>query len=183
MRTLYTIVNDYLLRYWARVTDYGMAGKRIKTTKTYLKNLVKHAKWLVTRNETVSEAVEGIRKDSKKLAKTVANGAPSGAQKIARKLTEEARHAYNEHHYESAEELLRTAIVEDSKYALALTYLGHTLYKQDKLEEAVRYWTKATIAQPDSDAAQRAQRKITMVTKKHVQVSTWLAEYMESLRR
>ncbi len=160
-----------------------MAGKRIKTTKTYVKNLVKHAKWLITRHETVSEAVEGIRKDSKKLVKTVANGAHTSGAKTARKLTEEARHAYNEHRYESAEELLRTAIVEDTKYALALTYLGHTLYKQNKVEEAVRYWTKATIVDPASDAAQRAQRKITMAGKKHRQLSTWLTEYMESLKK
>jgi len=159
-----------------------MANKRIKTTKTYLKNMVKHAKWIITRNETVGEAIEGIRKDSKKLAKTVATGKTSAGGKTARKLTEEARHAYNEHRYESAEELLRTAIIEDPKYALALTYLGHTLYKQKKVEDAVQYWTKATIVDPDSDAASRAHRKLTMAAKQHKQMGTWLSEYVRKLK-
>ena len=160
-----------------------MTGKRIKTTKTYLKNLMKHAKWIITRDESVGEAIEIIRKDSKKLAKTVSTGAPSTGGKTARKLTEEARHAYNEHRYESAEELLRTAIVEDPKYALAFTYLGHTLYKQKKIEEAVRYWTKATIVDPESDAAARAHRKLALAGKQHKQLGTWLAEYMTNLKQ
>ncbi len=158
-----------------------MADKRIKTAKTFIKNVVKHGKWVITRNESMVEAVDGIRKDSKKLAKTVKTGAPSTSGKTARKLTEEARHAYNEHRYESAEELLRTAIVEDPKYALAYTFLGHTLYKQKKVEEAVRYWTKATIIDPDSDAAAKAQRKIVMAGKQHKQLNTWLNEYMSNL--
>jgi tetratricopeptide (TPR) repeat protein len=165
-----------------RVTDYGMANKRLKTTKTYFKNLVKHTKWVITRNESVGEAIQGVRKDSKKLAKSVTTGPPTTGGKIARKMTEEARHAYNEHRYESAEELLRSAIVEDPKYALAFTYLGHTLYKQRKIEEAVQYWTKATIIDPESDAAKRAQRKITMASKQHNQVGTWLNEYMNKLK-
>ncbi len=160
-----------------------MANKRIKSTRTFIKNVVKHGKWIITRNESVGEAIEGIRKDSKKLAKTVATGAPTTGGKTARKLTEEARHAYNEHRYESAEELLRTAIVEDPKYALAFTYLGHTLYKQKKVEEAVRYWTKATIVDPESDAAAKAQRKITMAGKQHKQLNTWLNEYMNELKK
>ncbi len=160
-----------------------MSSKRLKTTKTYVKNLVKHAKWVMKRDESILEAIDGIRKDSKKLARTVTTNATSTGGKTARKLTEDARHAYNEHRYESAEELLRTAIVEDPKYALALTYLGHTLYKQKKVEEAVRYWTKATIVDPDSDAAARAQRKLTMAGKQHKQLGTWLAEYMTNLKR
>jgi len=172
-----------LCPYTRAVADYSMANKRLKTTKTYLKNLAKHAKWIVTRNESVGEAIQGIRKDSKKLAKTVTTGAPTTGGKTARKITEEARHAYNEHRYESAEELLRSAIIEDPKYALAFTYLGHTLYKQGKIEEAVQYWTKATIIDPDSDAAKRAQRKITMAGKQHNQVGTWLAEYVNRLKK
>lgn len=160
-----------------------MAGKRFKTTKTYFKNLVKHAKWVITRDESIGEAIQGIRKDSKKLAKTVKAGALSTSGKTARKLTEEARYAYNEHRYDAAEELLRTAIVEDAKYALAYTYLGHTLYKQKKVEEAVRYWTKATVIDPDSEAARRAQRKITMAGKKHKQLNSWLNEYMDTLKK
>lgn len=160
-----------------------MAGKRIKTTKTFVKNLAKHAKWVLKRDESISEAIEGIRNDSKKLARTVKQGAPSTSGKTARKLTEEARHAYNEHRYADAEELLRTAIVEDSKYALAYTFLGHTLYKQKKVEEAVRYWTKATVIDPESEAAKRAQRKITMAGKQHKQLNTWLAEYMDGMKK
>jgi tetratricopeptide (TPR) repeat protein len=159
-----------------------MAGKRIKSTKTFLKNVAKHATWVVKREESIGEAIAGIRKDSRKLAKTVKSGTPSSGGKYARKLTEEARHAYNEHRYDEAEELLRSAIVEDTNYALAYTYLGHTLYKKNRVEEAIRYWTKATMVDPDSEAAQKAQRKIQVIAKQNSKMNAWIAEYMDSIK-
>jgi tetratricopeptide (TPR) repeat protein len=69
--------------------------------------------------------------------------------------------AYNAKNYDEAVEEFQYALECDPKYARALTYLGNTYYKMDRLPEAVKLWNRAVLAEPKSDAAKNAQGKLS----------------------
>ena len=69
--------------------------------------------------------------------------------------------AYNAKNYDEAVEEFEYALECDPKYARALTYLGNTYYKMDRLTEALKQWNRAVAAEPKSDAAKNAQAKLS----------------------
>ena len=134
-----------------------------KTTKTYAKNLGKHVKRVLLRQESLRDAVAGISSDSGKLSRAVKGNRKPGDHHMAARLVEKGRKAYNQKNYPGAEKFLRKAVLEDPQYALAYCYLGSTMYKLDCLREAILYWTKAMEAEPGSDAAARAERSLKRI--------------------
>ena len=83
---------------------------------------------------------------------------------------EHGRRYYNKKKYVKAEEYFRSAVMEDAGYALAHYYLGLALYKQDLSDKAIGCWTRAAKAEPGSDAALKAQKKLEFVRKHMNQV-------------
>ena len=142
-------------------------GKRFAASaKAYAKNLGKHVGRVVARRETAKEALAAVSKDSKKLGHALRKKEPRAGRKQAMRLVKEARQAYNEKNYSYAEELLRRAVRWDTGSALAHTYLGHALYQQGRIREAVLAWQQAIEADPISDAASKARRKLQHVSTK-----------------
>ena len=81
----------------------------------------------------------------------------------ARAWLEKGRRMYNKKHYHNAMEAFRTAIEYDPQDALGHYFLGLAYYKQEKTNEAVAAWRRAVDADPDSEAAEKARRKIEYV--------------------
>ena len=75
-------------------------------------------------------------------------------------LLRQGREAYNAKDYRRAETLFRDAIVQDGLYAKAYLYLGHSLYKQGRGDEAVGAWRNAVQTGEGSEAAKEAEAKI-----------------------
>ena len=69
--------------------------------------------------------------------------------------------AHNAKSYDEAEENFLYAIAHDGKYARALTYLGNTYYKMDQLPDALKMWGKAVASEPKSEAAKKAEAKLS----------------------
>ncbi|MCC6699609.1 MAG: tetratricopeptide repeat protein [Candidatus Hydrogenedentes bacterium] len=151
----------------------------VRTARTYVKNFFLHAKRMLFFQETFREAWEGISGDSSKLARAVKGSRKQGDHHLAARLVEKGRKAYNSKRYEAAEGYFRKAILEDTKYALAYSYLGSTMYKQEKLREAILYWTKAIEAEPGSDAATRAERSLKRVSMQKQEVITALEDRID----
>jgi len=139
-------------------------SKKLKSTlSAYAANLGKHAKRIVKRQESVGDAMSGVAHDTKKVGEAFAKTSRGSNWKEAERLTKKARQAYNGRNYEEAEDLFRLAIHADGKYALAHTYLGHALYKQGRVKEAIARWRRAIEVAPHSEAADKARRKIQHV--------------------
>ena len=150
-----------------------------KNARAYAKNLGKHIKRVVLRQESVRDAASGIADDSNKLARAVKGSRKPGDHHRAARYVEKGRKAYNQKRFAVAEEAFRKAILEDSKYALAHYYMGLAMYKQDKLREAITYWTNAVKLEPGSDAATRAEKSLTRVRMQQKDVITALEERLE----
>ncbi|MBI4556473.1 MAG: tetratricopeptide repeat protein [Candidatus Hydrogenedentes bacterium] len=137
-----------------------MVKSVFSNAKTFAKNVGKHVGRVILRRETTGDAIEEVRRDAQKMRTSVRDVAGKGDRKSAAHLTEEGRCSYNVKDYVSAEEFFRQAIRVDEKYALAYTYLGHTLYKKGKFRDAATMWRRAIVLEPDSDAAAKARRKL-----------------------
>ena len=74
---------------------------------------------------------------------------------------ETGRKYYNDKRYHKAERCFRKAIITDESYALAHYYHGLSLYQINRPSAAKFAWTRATEVDPDSEAAEKAQRKLT----------------------
>jgi tetratricopeptide (TPR) repeat protein len=79
---------------------------------------------------------------------------------------EKGRKFYNQKNFQKAEELFRRAVRLDPEYALAHYYHGLARYKLDKHREAIAAWKKSMEAEPGSDAAYKAEKKISYVKRK-----------------
>ncbi len=158
-------------------------GKKIfRRALTYAKNMGIHAARLVSREESTTDAIVGVARDTKKLGRAVVGKAkPSGDHREADRLVREGREAYNAHNYETAEEKFRSAIIVETKHALAYTYLGHTLYKQGRTREATGYWRQALQLDPDSKAGAKAIQKLRMMDRKRENVNEWVHDQSERL--
>lgn len=136
------------------------------SAKSYGKNLAKHVQRLTSKQESTVDALKGVVRDTKKLGKAAAGPKETMTdRKEAVHLTKNGRKAYNTKNYDAAEDFFRRAIIADKGYALGYTYLGHTLYQKKRQEEAVSYWNKAIQADPSSEAAAKARKKIGHVEK------------------
>jgi tetratricopeptide (TPR) repeat protein len=139
----------------------------LRSAGTALKNAVRGAVEMSRGQRSLEEARDKLVRDARKLARQFHGDSKdeSGywhAESV--KLVEEGRKAYNNKHYEKAEGLFRQAITHDASHAWAHTYLGHTLYKLGRTEEAVTAWKHAVKADPSSQAAERAQEKLDRVS-------------------
>lgn len=144
-------------------------------TQTFVENAVKHLARAVSRGESVGEAASGIRRDARKLRRAFASSrGDKGDRREAASKVEEGRQHYNQKRYERAEEAFRDAILSDPSYGLAYTYLGHTLYKTGRTNEAVLYWQQALDKDPGSDGARKASRKLRMMDEKKKAVKEWI---------
>jgi tetratricopeptide (TPR) repeat protein len=124
----------------------------------------------------------GVARDTKKLGRVVAGKPkPSEDHRDAGRLVREGREAYNAHNYQTAEEKFRSALLIDKQYALAYTYLGHTLYKQGRTREATGYWRQALQIDPDSKAGAKAMQKLRMMDRKREAVNEWVHDKRERL--
>ncbi len=150
-----------------------------KTTKTYAKNLGKHFKRVVLRQESVRDAAADIANDSDRLVRTVKGSRKPGDHHRAARYVEKGRKAYNQKRYAAAEDLFRKALLEDPKYALALCHMGSAMYKQEKLREAIQYWSKAAELEPGSEAAKRAEKSLSRVRMQRKQVISALEERLD----
>jgi len=140
-------------------------------TKTFAKNVWLRVHGVLTHRFSVRDALNGMRRDGKKLRRTLA---PSDSKRReATHVAEKARRAYNKKDYVRAEKGFRKAIAADPGYALAHTYLGHCLYQLGRLDDAVGSWRRAIEAEPNSDAAQSARKKIGHVQKNKAQEGVW----------
>ncbi|MCL4691111.1 MAG: tetratricopeptide repeat protein [Candidatus Hydrogenedentes bacterium] len=150
-----------------------------KTARVYAKNIGKHFKRVLFRQESVSDAAAGIADDSDKLMRAVKGSRKPGDHHRAARYVEKGRKAYNQKRYEAAEEAFRKALLEDPGYALAHCYMGSAMYKQDKLSEAIKYWTNAVKLAPGSDAAVRAEKSLSRVRVQRKNVVTALEERID----
>ncbi len=152
------------------------------TARTYVKNLGKHVQRFVLRKESVRDALNGVSKDTKKVAHAFGKATETEHHKDAVQLVERGRRTYNNHDYERAEEVFRQAVMADHGYALAHTYLGHALYQQGRVKEAVASWRQAIAADPGSSAAIKAQKKIHHVERSAEKVVDSLAARLRKRR-
>jgi tetratricopeptide (TPR) repeat protein len=134
---------------------------------TYMKNVGKHARRVVAREETVWEACSGIMRDGRKLARLARHTHASVDRKQAMALVRKGRDAYNQANYRDAQERFHEAILADPNYALAYTYLGNAYYQMSRFDEAIGAWRRALRAEPGSDGAAKAQAKLD-----HIEQST-----------
>lgn len=131
------------------------------TSVRFLRNLGIHARLVLAKRETLAEAWAEIRRDSQKVKGTVTRNSDKNVRhRKSARLAERGRKQYNAGKYVEAERLFRDAIIEDPNYALPHTYLGHTLYKQDRLDEALAAWKRAYIVDPASEEGQKAWKKL-----------------------
>ena len=135
-----------------------MEKSLFRNASTFARNVAAHGKRLLLKQETLDDVLEGVSKDTDKFKRAVKNVKSEGKYFEATRLTEKGRRAYNDKDFTKAEDYFRRAIVADATYALAYTYLGTTLYRQERLRDATQYWLKAVEVAPGSDAAAKAER-------------------------
>jgi tetratricopeptide (TPR) repeat protein len=138
-----------------------MPGGILRHMLIFNRNLVRHLHCVLRRRQTFAEAKAQVKRDAQKLARRAGIGAPpEGNRRKAVHLSRQGRHAYNTRQYSEAEKLFEQAADADPTYALAYTYLGHSLYKQGRQKEAEAAWQKASDVEPDSAAASKARKKL-----------------------
>lgn len=99
-------------------------------------------------------------------------------RKAAIKETMHGIERYNRHEYLKAEDSFTRAIGEDPGYARAHLYLGNTLHKLGRQDEAAAQWKKAVIVEPDSDSAQKARQKLDGISSGIRSVTRSLEEWL-----
>jgi len=154
----------------------------LRSVKTYAKNIGKHVGSIATRKESPVKAASALLRDTKKLKRAaMGKGEKTGDRRSATRLVKDGRAAYNAGGYEKAEEKFRSAIVADKTYALAYTYLGHSLYKQGRTSDAASYWRMAIQTEPDSEAASKAMNKLKLLDKQKDDLRAWVKDRGEEL--
>jgi tetratricopeptide (TPR) repeat protein len=153
----------------------GMKGF-IGSLKSFTKNLSRHVSGVVTRKETRRDAKNRILADGKKLVQSLRPQESKERQKCAEEWLKKGTHKYNHKEYDRAEECFRRAVDEDPKCVAAVTYLGHTLYQKNMMDEALRAWKRAHEMDPNSPAGQKAMRKIQHVEKMQKDVLAQIRE-------
>jgi len=114
--------------------------------------------------ETFGRAAVAVgRETGETFAKSLKKGR-SRDHKAAIAYAKKGTDAYNQRDYATAEYHFRKSLERDPAYGRAHTYLGNTLYKADRISEAVQCWVTAIRVEPGSAAAQAAQEKIDRLT-------------------
>ncbi len=157
-----------------------MSRNLFSHTKTYAKNLVSHLCRVVARQETPSAALTAISRDGKKLKRAIEYSSLSSNRKEAMHHVERGRKAYNRQEFGEAEEEFRQAIDADPKYGWGHTFLGHTLYQQNRMPEAMAAWQRAVKAEPNSEAAAKASQKLAHIQRGKDETMNWLKDRLKS---
>ncbi len=145
----------------------------------FVRNTFRHMGQFLSGRDTLGEVLGALVRDIRKFKRFFRF---SGSPKIsfeARRLVEKGRQHYNRKQYEQAETLFRDAIIEDESYALAHTYLGYVLYKQQRLQEAALYWQQAIEIAPKSEAARKAGEKLRVLRSQKGKIDAWLEDYKD----
>jgi len=74
---------------------------------------------------------------------------------------------YNEHRYEKADRYFKRAVTADESHAQAHYYRGLALYKLNQVDAALAEWLRASQVEPDSEAADKARRKLEGIGPKY----------------
>ncbi|HNR33935.1 MAG TPA: tetratricopeptide repeat protein [Candidatus Hydrogenedentes bacterium] len=133
-----------------------MGASSVRYTVLLFKNLWVRAKRVAMGRESLPTALEGMRDDARKWAKTFEAPESADRRRRARALLRAGRACYNAGDFAGAEDRFREALTEDPRCALAATYLGHTLFRCGRLSEAKTAWKQAHDLDPDSEAGQKA---------------------------
>ncbi len=151
----------------------------VSSTRSYAKNLATHVRHLLTRRETAKEAFIRIKNDSKKLKHALGGSDSGDGHKKAVELVKKGQARYNAGDYEKAEQYFQHALTEDPQYGWALTYLGHTYYQMQRIQEATSAWQRAYYLDPSSTAGLKAMKKLRHVTQAGDEVVQALKERLE----
>ena len=89
--------------------------------------------------------------------------AVKGDRRRAVKELEKGRRYYNKRELKKARDYFERAVISDESYSLAHYYLGLVLYRLEFPQAGIAAWRRATEVDPDSEAAQKATRKLTFV--------------------
>ena len=146
-----------------------MSRSIFKDLRTFMKNISRHAGYVLSRRESVGDALSGVASDARKLRKHVGDKHASDRRKEAMRLLKQGRSAYNAKNDTLAEKFFRDAVVADENCALAYAYLGNALYRQGRGEEAETNWRRATMVEPGSEGADKAFRSLQRMGQKKKQ--------------
>lgn len=137
----------------------------IGSLKSFTKNLSRHVSGVVMRKESRQDARRRILSDGKKLMQSLRSHESKEKQRCGAEWLKRGTRKYNKKEYDQAEACFRRAVDEDPKCVAAVTYLGHTLYQKNLMDDALRAWKKAYAMDPASSAGQKAMRKVRHVEK------------------
>lgn len=159
-----------------------MAKGFLSSFKTYRKNVIRHVGYVFSGKEEFGHAAKEIRRDSRKLWHSLSRKSQeeNSTRKRAIQFAKQGRESYNNGNYEAAEKAFRNAATEDPTYALALHFLGNTLYKMNRSSDAVVAWRRAHDADPRSETGQEAQRRVQHVAKQENDVVKQLEERLRT---
>jgi tetratricopeptide (TPR) repeat protein len=107
-----------------------------------------------------------LRDSAESVTRRIAGGTPAASHKEASVLLEKGRKFYNDKNFAKAEECFSRAVTEDPQYALAHYYLGLARYKRDNQRGAEAAWTQAMHVEPNSQAADKAEKKLNYAKRK-----------------
>ena len=147
-----------------------MAKGFLSSAKTYAKNLGIQTGRVVKGQASLGDAGKQLGSDTNKLIRAASGG--SSYHPESKELVDQARQLYNDKHYERAEEVFRMSLMFDDRNPWAFTYLGHTLYKLGRRNEALASWRRAIKVNPKSKAAEKARGQIDKLERKEAQVSS-----------
>lgn len=160
-----------------------MSKRTGKGFQTFLKNLWKHFKRVVSFRESPLEAMRRIGEDIHKLRHGAKVARRSGDEKEARRLLDKGRRAYNEKRYTEAESYLIRALECDERLGWAHLFMGHTCYQLNRLDEAATHWHRARSLDPSSEVADRARKKLEGLGAKRREVLEELEQHVQQSHR
>jgi tetratricopeptide (TPR) repeat protein len=145
-------------------------GKALsKRVGEFLGACMLHLKRGIQRKESPRAALKQLRSEWRRLRRSSLRSRSPKGRRDAVALAKKGTQAYNQRDYLQAEMWFRKSLEDDPGYARAHTYLGNTLYKQDRPLEAAQAWQLAIRVEPDSDAAQEAQEKLMKIQQHRTQ--------------
>ena len=95
-----------------------------------------------------------------------ASPTPEVDHKQASRYLEQGRKYYNSKQYSRAEQYFSKATEWDPHYALAYYYRGLAAVKMNDSDAANRYWQRAIDVDPKSEAAAKAERKLSYIQRR-----------------
>lgn len=143
-----------------------MSRSLLQDLKTLVKNVFKRLRFVLSRRKTVRRALSGVVSDVKKLRVHVGAQHATERRKAALKYVKQGRTAYNAKNDAHAEKMFREAVAVDETCALAYAYLGNSLYRQGRTDDAEVSWRRATMVEPASEGAEKALHSLQRLARK-----------------